>query len=275
MRLFLVIALAASTAQAAEQLTLTAPGLGVVGLSSARAEFFTETLAGHLTRAGVKVTTARDMQQLLGQERQRQLLGCDAATSCMAEVAAAMGSDGVVTGDVAKVGTTFAINLKVISGRDGKTLSTYQARAPDEGGVLDELERGAAVIASETATELSRVLLPKKGAAPVSPVRSLGLVFGAVGLAGAVAGAVMLGVSQGEYAAIPEPGGSPISLEAATAHAKTGAALQTGGWVAVIAGAAALGTGVALFVAGGSQPAVTASGWVAPGGGGLVVQGSF
>ena len=38
----------------------------------------------------------------------------------------------------------------------------------------------------------------------------------------------------------------------------------------MVVGVAALGTGVALFVVGGYQPAVTASGFIAPGGGGLV-----
>lgn len=269
--IFLISLLAVTNGWAAEPLTLTAPGLGAVGLSADRAVFFNESLAAQLTKRGVRVTTARDMQQLLGMERQRALLGCD-ATSCMSELAAAMGADGVVTGDIAKLGPSFVLNLKVISGRDGKTVAAYQARASNEEGVVDELERAAEVLATQSATAFQRGLTPKQGRVS----RPLGIVVGVVGVAAVAAGSVMLGVSQAEYAAIPAPGSaSVINGDAARAHATTGAALQTGGWVALVGGVVALGTGVGLFIVGGPAATVTASGWAGPGSGGLVVHGSF
>ena len=271
MRTMMLISLLAMTANAAAPLTLAAPGLAGVGLSPERAVFFNESLATQLTRLGVRVTTARDMQQLLGMERQRALLGCD-ATSCMSELAAAMGTDGVVTGDVAKLGESWVLNVKVISGRDGKTVSTYQARVSSEDGVVDELARAAQVLATESAAAFERSLSVR----PASPLRPIGVAVGAVGLAAAVTGGVLLGLSQAEYAAIPAKGsGTTLPLDAARAHATTGAAMQTGGWVALVGGVAALAAGAVLFVAGGSPAQITASAWVGADSGGLVVQGAF
>ena len=273
MRAILLMSFWAMTpnAWAAAPLTLAAPGLGVVGLSPERAVFFNESLATQLTRLGVRVTTARDMQQLLGMERQRVMLGCE-VTACMSELAAAMGTDGVVTGDVARLGESWVVNVKVISGRDGKTVSTYQGRVSTEEGVVDELERAARVLATESANALQRTLTAR----PASPLRPVGVAVGAVGLAAAATGGVLLGLSQAEYAAIPAPGsGTTLPVDVARAHATTGATLQTGGWVALAGGVAVLAAGIALFVAGGSSAPVTASAWVGAGSGGLVVQGSF
>src|SRR5450432_1754754 len=96
---------------ATEPLKLAEPGLSVVGLSQQRAEVFTGHLAGRLLDAGAQVTTAKAIEQLLGVERQKQLLGCNEQhASCLVEIANALGSDGIVFGEIAKVGASYQVN---------------------------------------------------------------------------------------------------------------------------------------------------------------------
>lgn len=78
---------------------VAAPELTVIGIDANRAALFTEHLAQQLTALGFTVVSAKQMGSLLGQERQKQLLGCsEESASCMAELAAALGSDAIVTG---------------------------------------------------------------------------------------------------------------------------------------------------------------------------------
>src|SRR6185503_17571286 len=104
MVLGLVLAVAANAAGDAS-LKLAMPGLRMVDVDANRGSFYSEHLALQMKRAGIDVLTEREIGAVLGLERQKQLLGCsDEATACMVEMASAMGTDGVVLGDVARVG---------------------------------------------------------------------------------------------------------------------------------------------------------------------------
>src|SRR5688500_16256709 len=84
---------------------LALPGLQVVGIDPKLGAFYGEHFAQQLTLRGARVTSTSEISALLGLERQKQLLGCsDEASSCMAELAKALGVDGLALGDVAKVG---------------------------------------------------------------------------------------------------------------------------------------------------------------------------
>lgn len=57
---------------------------------------------------------------MIGLERQKKLLGCaDDRSSCVAELAGALGTDGIIVGSPGKPGTNFTISLKIIRARDG------------------------------------------------------------------------------------------------------------------------------------------------------------
>jgi len=158
----LVVA-AALAAKPAGPVRLAAPGLSGFNVNQAELEFFTEHFAQQLNLQGLQVTTAKQISSLLGLERQREIMGCkDAATSCMAELAAALGVEGVVTGSVGKFETSYRVNVSVVAASDGHTLSAYSARAATSEEVLEDLTAAA----RQMAGELQRLL--RGGAAPPS-----------------------------------------------------------------------------------------------------------
>jgi TolB-like protein len=163
----LVVAVAlAAKPPAPAAVKLAAPGLNGFNVSPAELEFFTEHFAQQLTLQGLQVTTARQISSLLGLERQREIMGCkDAATSCMAELAAALGVEGVVTGSVGKFETSYRVNVSIVAASDGHTLAAYSARATTSEEVLEKLTTGAKQMAGEVLRAL------RNGAAPAPDLR--------------------------------------------------------------------------------------------------------
>lgn len=275
-RLAVVVAMLITTqARAAEQLHLAMPGLTVVGMPAERGTLFNEHLASSLVRAGVRVSTANSIREVLGIERQRQLLGCS-DSGCDVELASALGADGIVTGQLGVVGSSIQVNVKVISARSGDVIETLQERVPTEEAALDALDAAADRLAASSAARLGRELRPTSSAGG-GGVRRYAWAPAGVGVAAGITGAVLLVMANGRYQSIPQAAGQPpIALEAAQTFAREGQTLQTAGWVAVGVGAAALAGAGAMFLFGGAaQPSTTVSFWTGPDGAGVVIRGAF
>lgn len=132
---------------------LAAPGFSKSGLTQEQAQFFSGHLAARLSSTPwLQVVSSDDIAQMIGLERQRELLGCaDGKASCMAELAGALGVDGMLVGQVAKVGQSFQVNVKVMDPA-GSPLFVYSSeRLGTEEAVLDELNRIAGLIAEKLA----------------------------------------------------------------------------------------------------------------------------
>jgi hypothetical protein len=99
------------------------------------------TLLGEKT--GLRITTAEDVANVLGLERQKQLLGCDNGESCTAEVAAALGADALVTGTLAKAGSSFVITLRGVNTVNGQPFATASARLKSEDELLSFIDAEA------------------------------------------------------------------------------------------------------------------------------------
>jgi hypothetical protein len=239
----LVLLAAAST----PTVTLAAPGLKTVGLPPELADFYTEHLAQQVALAGGRAVTQREISSLLGLERQKQLLGCsDASSSCMAELAGALGADGVVIGDIGKVGSAVQINLRVVSAT-GKLLGVFSRTAGGEEKVLGALEDAAKSLLEQTEVALGRAR-PKASGSPL-----VWWIPGAVGL-------IAVGVGTGF---LVDARGQAEKLRTATLNeAETldtrqhGATSQTVGWVLVPIGVAAVAASAALFFLLDDEPAV-------------------
>jgi len=104
--------------------SLVLPGLNAVNLAPGEGDLYSELLAQELTRQGFKLQTARDVSAVLGLERQKQLLGC-AESSCLAELASAIGADGLVLGDVGKLGQGYVVNVKVLLAKDASAVALF------------------------------------------------------------------------------------------------------------------------------------------------------
>jgi TolB-like protein len=140
---------------------LASPGLSSVNVEKSVASFYSDHLAQQLqqqAQGGLQVVTSSEIATLLGFERQRQLMGCsDEVGSCMAELANALGVDGIVTGSVGRFGSTFQVNLKVVASRDGSSLAIFSGSS-DEAGVLALLTQAARSLAREVLSHFGRVL---------------------------------------------------------------------------------------------------------------------
>lgn len=257
-----------------EPVKVASPGFRVVDISADKGAFYSEHFANRMLAAGISIVTQREISEMIGLERQKQLLGCSEGNECMVELANALGVNGILLGDVAKLGNRYQISLKVIDAGNGQALSVKSFRANDEEALIDGLSSAA----SEMAIELQR----RFGRVPVAvaPTSSGGGVskstwwIPALGGALAVgAGALCLGFAHGEAAQL-EPSQLPATLTETQANdiVNRGRGLQTAAVVLFAVGAAAAvgSVGIAVF---GTETRVLAT--VTPEGGAFSIAGSF
>lgn len=139
----------------AQPVRLAAPGLNGINLDEAIVEFYSEHFAQQLALRGVSVVTAAEIATLIGLERQRQLVGCsDESGACLAEIAGALGVEGLITGSLARFGNTFQANLKVIRASDARPLALISRTANTEDALFEALIHAAEVAAREVLAEL-------------------------------------------------------------------------------------------------------------------------
>ncbi|MFZ5445579.1 MAG: hypothetical protein ACOZQL_36645 [Myxococcota bacterium] len=288
------VALSLFLAQApvAEPVKLASVGLNRVKVSKELAASFEETFALRLGQTGlVRVTTPRDVASIIGVERQRQLLGCaDAASECLAELAGALGAEGIITGEIAQVGKLLQLTLKILSPKTGQPMFASIKRLKGEEEVLEEIDRVALEAAKQLHAQLRppkpvvaprpEPVEPPKPAEPVvvsspapTPRPSLApWVLVGVGAAALVGGGVSQGLAAADFAALQQAAPGADNLRA----------LRDGGELKQAIGLTALGVGGALVVGGvlwaalaPSSSETGATAWVAPGAGGVLVTGRF
>jgi hypothetical protein len=132
---------------------LAAPGITCVGLEQGLCEVYLEHFVSILSADGrVRITTSKDVAQLLGFERERQLLGCgEARGSCLAELAGALGVDGLVSASVAKTDSGFLVNLRVLHAADGTVWVQATGKASGDEEVQAWLEAQARAFEAQLA----------------------------------------------------------------------------------------------------------------------------
>ena len=183
-----------SAAPQERPIQIAVPAFSPVNVSAEVAMFYSEHFATKLQLAGAGVVTQKQMQTLLGLERQKQLLGCASeAESCLAELSNALGVDAVVQGEVGKFGESFQLNVKIIDARTAKPLSILSERVSNEERVLDLLADEAPRMVREAAVGLGRGA-PEvtKVSKPISK-KMLGIVPAAIAVAG-LGGAAFFGI---------------------------------------------------------------------------------
>ena len=233
------------------------------------------TLVGPLTdavtheaeRSGFfDVVSSRDLQTLLGVERQRQLMGCgeEASRACMAELTGALGARFVMNGTVARLGDAYQLTLNTLDSQKAQPLgrSTRVARS-------FEALRAALpwAVAEATATPLpappSRVL----------PYTLIG-VGGAAAIFGLAWGAVVLTQEQQLQTTLQTAGATTQLLNTRESYFTQAQNLERLRWGAIgaaTAGLAALIVGLVLLPADGATTQVA----LVPTGAGLGLAGRF
>lgn len=266
---------------------LASSGFSHVNLDDKTADFFDEFFAQQLQGEGVPVTTQSAVATLVGLERQRQLLGCsEEDSSCLAELAGALGVEGVVVGNLAKFGAEYVITVKLVSAKDATTVFSESGRMEGDKALLDWLTR--------TAKRLAVTLRPKETAAPVAQAPASAVTAAPSGpSAPAPRGSSRLGawIAAGSAAALGVGSGGTYllswsryeALRTGSDRLETPAHVQAAGtqgrqlqWASVGLGAAAVaaaGVSAWLFLSAGAPAAVTVA--PAEGGAAVLFEGRF
>jgi TolB-like protein len=221
----------------ATDVKLASPGLTPVNVDARTATFVSDHLAQQLAlQGGLSVLTQSEISSLLGFERQKELLGCaDQSTSCLAELGGALGVDGIITGNVARLGTGYTLNVKVVAARDGRALGLFSRRVADEDALLDAVGAAAAQLASD----VWRTLRPGQARPSAAPGASaVGSPAGGgarldVVLPAAVSGALLAGsgvfyaLARGTEGRLADPASAFDSRQAWDAAVAQGRTQQT------------------------------------------------
>lgn len=241
--------------------SLAAPPFTAVEVPPKMAQFYSEHFAQELTLRGLHVLTAADINQLLGVEREKQLLGCD-DTQCIAELADALGADGLISGTIAKIGSAYQLDIRVIAADGSRVLGAYSQRANDESEILPAIAAAADAIAPRIFSALGRAPI-----AQLTQVRDSGSsrtpAFVAYGIAGALligAGAMAIATKSNYDQAVDDYRRSPFTQSASGQKLGWMGPLTDALWISALV-AAGVGTYFFFFASpdGGAQLALGAT----------------
>ena len=122
------------------------------GVEHEAAVALTDAVAAEVDRRGFfQATSPRDLQTLIGVERQRQLLGCTDEGACMTELAGAIGARYVMNGAIARLGDAFQLSLQTLDTQKATPLGRSIRLAKNISTLREQL---AYAVAEATATPL-------------------------------------------------------------------------------------------------------------------------
>ncbi len=227
-------------------------------------EFSAELLAQELEKRGVKTMTPRAISAAIGNDRQKQLMGC--SESCVIELAGALGVDGLVLGDLARLGTDWALNVRVVGASNAQTIASFNERTASSEGLPLMVERAAWNLAGQ---------LSRAGWAEANPgsepsarySRAWALVPAVIGVAGLALGVVMELQASAQFEAIKTASADQVRLVASQGRSN-----ETIGTIALSVGAAGVIAAVVVFILGDSGHVVPVA-WVTPASGGFGIAG--
>jgi len=111
-----------------------------------------------------EVTSRSDISQLIGFERQKQLLGCT-DTTCVAELAGALGVAFVASADLGRLGDVSVLSLKLIDVRRAKVVARVTKDVPTDAALV----QAAREAARELAAAVPEPAPPKPAVPAVAP----------------------------------------------------------------------------------------------------------
>jgi TolB-like protein len=110
-------------------LDLTAAGIDE-RVGSALSEAVTAEAAN---RAVFQVISSKEVQTMLGVERQKQMVGCSEGSSCLTELGGALGARFVMSGSVARLGSSFQLSLQTFDTKTAQPVGRSSRIAKDLG----------------------------------------------------------------------------------------------------------------------------------------------
>lgn len=143
----------------------------------------------------LEVMSGADVRAMVEFEGEKQALGCDDDTSCLAEVAGAMGARLVFFGTLGRVGSSYTMVLNLYDSEVGRSVG----RTFKRGATVDDMMNAVPIAVFDTAGPFlerqgHEVAAPTTTAPPAPPVASSGsplailLPVGTLGLGAALVG---------------------------------------------------------------------------------------
>ncbi len=234
---------------AATPVKLAAPGFQAVNFDPKLADLYLDRFVVLTKNDDLSIVTARDISQVLGMERQRELLGCG-TTNCVAELAGAMGADAMLSGTVAKSDRSITMVLRAIRANDASELVSATIRVDNEDALQDWIEANAKEFGEQLVAKY-RGVARTRSFGPSAVPRITVLAAGVV-LAGA--GAITRGLAEGPASQLRNVSkAQPIDIPSTAAQ---GRVLESAGNVMLGVGGAAIVTAAILFVVQRPEPSV-------------------
>ncbi len=263
----------------AAPIKVAVPAFTVIGIDQPLAEAWSEHFVTLLGSGGrLSLTTQRDIAQVLGLERRKQLLGCgESQSSCLAELAGALGVDAILSGTLAKGGSSFTATLRIVRSNDGSVIATATARLKNDEALQDWLDAQAPLLAAkaEAAFREREPRAPSGETEVRAPAETRPLVRWLPAIAGgvfAVGGAALFAASKDKANELKTATfSSPEKVQEAASAGRT---LESTGVASLITGGVAIAASVVWVLsapAGGAQVAAAPL----PGGGAVAVGGAF
>jgi TolB-like protein len=169
-------------------LTMAVFDLKPLGITKETADNLTQVLAAELKQVeGARVISRDDIASMLEMEMQKDKLGCEGETSCLAEVGGALGVDKLVIGHAGKLGDSYVVSLRLIDvkavsvdnrvteifyGQEDQLIRAVRAAGRSLLGVEAKAPGILALSASEPAAEVF-VNERRVGAMPLPPLADL------------------------------------------------------------------------------------------------------
>lgn len=226
------------------------PGFTFVGMDPKLGEAWADRFVALLgTDEDFKLISSKDIAQVLGLERQKQLLGCsEEQSSCLAELAGALGVEAILSGTFAQSGASISTTLRVLKASDGSQIAAITNRLKDGDALQDWLDGQAPLVVAKMRAAFN---LPAKtdSAAPVASLSTAPRASGGasivrwvpaiVGAAAAITGVALFVVSKGNATQLRSPTVDPTQIDSIASSGRTfegaGVGLMIGGGVAVAA----------------------------------------
>jgi TolB-like protein len=211
------------------------------GVDAQVAAALTETVSVEVSQRGFfDVLTNQDINTLLGMERQRQMAGCaEESSSCLTELAGALGARFVMNGSLTQLGDAFQLNLQTLDTKTAQPLGRATRIARDLPALRAQM---TFAVAEATATPLPP---PPSRMLPFSLIGAGGLAI----VAGSVLGLQALGQEGAAARELSNGTQNPAALKTLATYQEEAAALATQKTISVtalVAGAALMGAGIWL-----------------------------
>jgi hypothetical protein len=195
MHALLALALTLSAPAAGEPKEDGKPSLLVLsleptGVTEDEAKILDGMIANALTRhESVQVVTADELQQMMELEGEKQAMGCD-TTSCLGEIAGAMGARFVLFGKAGVFGELFVVQLNLYDSEAARAVTREEIKADSLDVVAERVQPAVDALVSHITGEPA-VPVAESG---VSPLLLVGAGVGAAGVLAAAGTGVGLAI---------------------------------------------------------------------------------